>query len=53
MFYYLQIDIKESTDYIKHVSKSVNMTGILRKHEMKSIKERLVIISHKITAMHD
>jgi hypothetical protein len=52
-FYDLQKDVKAMTDYTNQVVKSVNTTGILKKYEMNGMKERLVVISEKTTAIHD
>lgn len=52
-FYDLQTDVKVLTDYTNQVAKSVNTIGILRKYEMDGMKERLAVISEKITAIHD
>ncbi|HFI0683053.1 TPA: plasmid mobilization relaxosome protein MobC [Streptococcus suis] len=52
-FYDLQTDLKVLTEYTNQVAKSVNTTGILRKYETDSMKERLAVISKKITAIHD
>lgn len=53
LFYVLQSDLKVLTDYTNQVAKSVNTTDILRKYEMDGMKERLTVISEKITEIHD
>lgn len=52
-FYDLQTDLRVLTDYTNQVAKSVNTTGILRKYEMDGMKERLAVVSEKLSAIHD
>ena len=52
-FYDLQTDLRVLTDYSNQVAKSVNTTGVLRKHEMDGMKERLKVVSKKINEIHD
>lgn len=52
-FYDLQTDVRVLTDYTNQVAISVKTTGFLRKYELDGMKERLAVISEKITAIHD
>ena len=51
-FYDLQTDLRVLIDYTNQVAKSVNSTGILRKYEMDGMKERLAVVSKKLTGIH-